>query len=181
MQLDRTIKRAEPRLLRQHPDARLLVGRLNVPQWDLLAYQALADAPFGGVRLLALFPRNPFSGDPETRPSVLALDGPRESLHRNASSPKAAQQGQSADLCLFFDGDPAERRWTPEAGLLGLFDLARRHLAAEHVWRTTRRWPIEDAAHGDRASPAASRPDLAVPALRPPGTPAIAIPGRWAT
>lgn len=178
MSIDPTIKRAEPRVLRQNPDARLLASMLNVPQWDLLAYQALADSPFGRVRLLAVFPSNPFSRR-GIRPTVLALDGPRQSLHRNASSPEAAQRGESADLCLFFDGDPLERRWTVEAGLLGLFDLARRHLAAEHIWRLEGRWPMEDAAHGDLARRAASRPALAVPPLRPAGSPVIAMAEVW--
>lgn len=74
----------------------------------------------------------------------------------------------SAELCLYFSRDPDERRWTAEYGLVELFDIARRHLACEHVWRETDTWPTEDAPHGTAARPVRRRPELKVAPLREP-------------
>jgi hypothetical protein len=161
-QLDPTIHRLRRRTLRQHPDLRRFLAMLGVPPLWMLAYQALAEGPYGMVRLAALFPVSPFNGgDPE----VFALDGERRSLHRNPPW-DGGVEGVSAHLCLYFRSDPSERRWTAEYGLVELFDLARRHLACEHVWRETNVWPTEDARHGEAARPARPRPELKVPPLR---------------
>lgn len=158
MELDKTISRLAPRTLRRHPDLARAVQGLNVPAWDLLSYQAVAEDIYGRVRVAALFPYSPFEG---TDPWVYALDGPRNSLHRNPPFDDG-KEGVSASLCLYFSGDPQERRWSAEYGLIELFDLARRHLAAEHIWRTRGEWPIEQAQHGATARPARSRPELRV-------------------
>ena len=67
--------------------------------------------------------------------------------------------------------DPPERRWRARDGLLRLFDLARRHLVGEYLWRESGRktWPIEEAAHGDAATPAPAEPALELPPLHRPG------------
>jgi hypothetical protein len=164
MDLDRTIRRVAMRTLRQHRDLRRHIQRLNVPEWDVLAYQAIAEGAYGQVRLAALLPFSPFEGaDPE----VFALDGERRSLHRNPPFDDGVE-GVSAHLCLYFRGDRIERRWTAEYGLLELFDLGRRHLAAEDIWRKENYWPTEDAPHGNRARPAPPRPDLKIERLRAP-------------
>lgn len=160
--LDPTIERLPRHTLRQHPDLRAFITDAGVSPLHVLSYQALADGHYGMVRLAALFPANPFTGG---HPKVFALDGDRRSLHRNPPWDNDVE-GVSADLCLYFPGDPHERRWTAEYGLVELFDIARLHLACEHVWRETGVWPTEDALHGGAARPVRSRPELKVPPLR---------------
>ena len=127
---------------------------------DVLGYRALSDGPFGRYRVAALFLLPPEQMDPR----VLCLDGPRgieASEHRNGP----------AELCLYFKDDPPERRWRPRDGLLRLFDLARRHLVGEYLWRENGRktWPIEEAPHGNAATPAQADPALELPPLQRPG------------
>lgn len=160
--LDPSIEKLPLRTLRQHPDLRAFLDRLGVRALYMLGYEALAEGPYGMVRVAALFPANPFRG---AQPQVFALDGERRSLHRNPPWDDDVE-GVSAHLCLYFPEDPEERRWTVDYGLVGLFDLARRHLACEHVWRETDVWPTEDAPHGEAATPVARRPKLKVPPLR---------------
>lgn len=162
MELDPTITRVSGYTLRRHPDLDAFNRRALLLWSDVLGYQARAEGPYGVVRLAALFPKSPFEG---ADPSMFALDGERFSLHRNPPFDQGVE-GVSANLCLWFPQDPPERRWTAEYGLVELFDLARRHLAAEHVWRETDRWPTEDAPHGDHAQPVRSRPELKVAPLR---------------
>lgn len=162
MEIDQTIRRLDSRTLRRNPDLARALSELNVPAWDLLGYQALAEGPYGRVRIVTLLPFSPFEGN---EPWVYALDGARNSLHRNPPRDEGTTDC-SASLCLYFSGDPDERRWSAEYGLIGLFDLARRHLAAEHIWRATNKWPFEDAAHGYAARPAEPHPELRVEPLR---------------
>lgn len=80
-------------------------------------------------------------------PAVFADPG-AESKHRH---------GNDA-LCLWFPGDPAERRWHYTDGLVALFNLARNHLFYEAYWRATGghggsgqaagTWLGDEAAHG---------------------------------
>jgi hypothetical protein len=159
--LDTTIRRLPARTRRRQPDLVAMIARFGGEPHDLLAYEAIAEDAYGRVRLAALFP------EPLTRggePVVLALDGDRSSLHRNPPF-DLDSEGCSAHLCLYYSGDPDERRWTMDYGLLELFDLARRHLLAEHVWRQTGRWPIREAEHG-AARPALRQPALKVQPLR---------------
>lgn len=165
---DASIYRAHPRQLRQHPEVRGYLADWNVQAGWVLAYYATADGLFGRSRLLAMFLIDPWESryDISLRaPIVFALDGPRTSLHRNALPAGVATSPGSPYLCLYFTGDPDERRWKPSDGLVRLFDLARRHLAAEHAWRLTGKWPIEQAPHGN-ARPAPTRPSLLLPPLR---------------
>jgi hypothetical protein len=158
---DSSIRRLPTRTLRQHPDLSALVARTGGQAYDVLAYEAVAEDAYGRVRLAALFPEPLDAGG---EPLVFALDGDRRSLHRNPPFDDGIQ-GCSGHLCLYYSRDPEERRWTPEYGLLELFDLARRHLLAEHVWRQTGRWPIDEAEHG--MGPAARRrPHLRIKPLR---------------
>lgn len=157
MEIDSTIARLAGDEVDRNPDLRGIVEGLRVEAEDLLAYWAPADGPFGRYRLAAAFPLPPDAGDPV----VLCLDGPRgpqSSKHRIGP----------AELCLYYEDDPPERRWTEGLGLLRLFDLARRHVTAEHVWRETERWPMEEAPHG-RSEPAPPDPSLALRPLRRPG------------
>lgn len=62
-------------------------------------------------------------------------------------------------LCLFYPGDPVERRWIAGDGLLSLLDLAADHLFYETYWRHTggpKRgvWLGDEAPHGFRGSAA---------------------------
>lgn len=156
VEIDSTIERLAGEEVDRNPDLRRIVENLRVEPEDLLVYRAFADGPFGRYRLAAVFPLPPDIEDPP----VLCLDGPRgpgASKHRNGP----------IELCLYYEEDPPERRWNEELGLLRLFDLARRHVTAEYVWRKTRRWPTEEAPHG-RSDPVPSDPSLALAPLRPP-------------
>jgi hypothetical protein len=160
--IDPTIENLPLRTLRWHRALRAYLARLGVPAMYVLGYQALAEGPYGIVRLAALFPVDPFyCGEPQ----VFALDGDRRSLHRNPPWDNGVE-GVSAHLCLYFPRDPEERRWTVDQSLLGLFDLARWHLACEHVWRETDVWPTEHARHGEAARPVGRRPELRLSPLR---------------
>jgi len=100
---------------------------------------------------------------------------PHTSKHRNPPFQDGVF-GKSATLCLYYRRDPKERRWTPEHGLLGLFDIARVHVTNEHIWRRTGNWPSEDAPHGLTA-PAQEDPSLALPPLSPRNTLLLRRPG----
>jgi hypothetical protein len=156
LKLDPTIARLDGEEIDRNRDLRLCVEKLGVEPDDVLAYRALADGRFGRYRLVAVFPLPPNARDP----SVFCLDGLRGELaspHRNGE----------AELCLYFKRDPPERRWMESQGLLRLFDLARQHVTAEHVWRETGQWPIDEAPHGE-TEPAPPDPSLNVPPLRWP-------------
>lgn len=150
--VDPTIRRLPCSLMRDHPALREYVERWQVPVWDVWGYVAPAEGPWPLRRLVALFPEGP------TQPVMLSLDGPRDSLHRNGV------RNNSIELCLYYSRDPAEYRWKPSDGLVRLFDLGRRHLYCEYIWRRHGRrhsdWPVEDAPHGYKGQPAPTNPDL---------------------
>ncbi|AMM34783.1 hypothetical protein SA2016_4131 (plasmid) [Sinomonas atrocyanea] len=79
-------------------------------------------------------------------------DYPRVFADSGLASPHRMPDGS---LCLFYPGDPPERRWTAEAGLLALLDLAGDHLFFETYWRHSGghrggRWLAPEAPHGYR-------------------------------
>lgn len=154
---DRTIRRLDPDGIERNHDLRAFVGSIGIHAEDVLAYSAFAEGPFGRYRLVAMFVAPP----DDYPPIVFCLDGPR--------GPAASEHriGETR-LCLFYKDDPPERRWKTEDGLLRLFDLARRHVTGEYVWRTMGRWPVQEAPHGETA-PAPRDPSLALPRLQRPG------------
>lgn len=164
MRRDSTIALLSPRVMRRMPDVLAYAQRSGVEFHDLLTYSANADGADGRLRLVAIFPRHP----EQSHPVVLSLDGPRESKHRNPPFEDGVF-GKSAELCLYYRADPEERRWLLEHGLLGLFNLGRIHLANEHMWRKTGRWPGEDAPHG-APPPALANPALAIEPISPRNT-----------
>jgi hypothetical protein len=83
-----------------------------------------------------------FSASHPTIPVVLA-DGPDDSPHRYAFG-----RGRRR-LCLWFPGDPPERRWVPEDGLLHLFGIATMHLIKEAWWREAGKWAGEEYPHDE--------------------------------
>jgi SEC-C motif len=154
---DPTICRLAADEIEANADLRSYITAEITPR-DVLGYRALADGPFGRYRLAALFllPPNRW------HPPVLCLDGPRgleASEHRNSP----------AELCLYFKDDPPERRWRLHDGLLRLFDLGRRHLVGEYLWRRDEAWPFEEAPHGGAATPATRNPALELPSRGRPG------------
>jgi hypothetical protein len=154
---DRTITRLGGDEIERNPHLRGFVEAAGIEPGDLLVYEAAADGAFGRFRLAAIFLFPPDIDDPR----VYCLDGPLggdASTHRNGE----------VELCLWYKDDPDERRWKSEDRLLRLFDLARRHVTGEHIWRMTGCWPIEEAPHGE-TEPAPPDPSLALPALRKPG------------
>lgn len=48
-------------------------------------------------------------------------------------------------LCLFYPGDPPQKRWLPEDGLVTLVAWAVEWLEAYYYWRFRNEWPGEDA------------------------------------
>lgn len=132
----------------------------------LLAYEGRANTLCGPIRVAVVFPCCPFLSAepwlddwlrlkghrPEDEPLVFALDGPTESPHRFSADGKP-EDGGGDRLCLYYPNDPFERKWRPNLGLVGLFDMARVHLDAEHISRLTGKWPIPQAPHGS-AKPA---------------------------
>jgi hypothetical protein len=161
MRRDSTIAQLTTRVMRRMPDVIAYAERHGLYLWDLLAYSANAESADGRLRLVAVFPGHPYT----THPDALCLDGPRLSKHRNPPFDDGVF-GKSAELCLYYRKDPVERRWRPENGLLGLFDIARLHIANEHEWRRTRKWPGEDAPHGESA-PAPADPTLSIQPISP--------------
>ena len=96
-------------------------------------YQYLATVPVSGYE-----PRKTrilFSGMTIV-PSVFA-DGPRESPHRYHDD----------SLCMWYPGDPVERRWVFEDGLVTLMGLVMAHLFKEAWWRETGEWLGEEIPH----------------------------------
>jgi hypothetical protein len=154
---DRTIRRLAPEEIERNQDLRQLAESCEVEPGDLLVYLAHVEGGFGRYRLAAVFLAPPDLA----RPHVLCLDGPRG---REASEHRMDE----VELCLYYKDDPPERRWIHQHGLVRLFDLARRHVTGEYIWRTTGSWPIEEAPHGD-TDPAPSNPSLALPPVRKPG------------
>jgi len=152
MSVDPHLHRLTPQLVDRHPGLRRYADGWGVPWWDVMGWQSEAEGPWRQRRLVALFPRAPW----DEAPRVLCLDGPTDSLHRM----------NRLELCLYYERDPDERRWQVSDGLVRLFDLARAHVWAEHIWRLRGRrnhdWPIAQAAHGYPA-PAAPDPTLALP------------------
>ena len=146
---DPTIRRLGAEEIDRNRDLRAFVESQQIEPEDLLAYVAYAEGGFGRYRLAATFLFPPDIAPP----TVYCLDGPRG---RAASEHRTSE----VELCLYYKEDPDERRWKPEDGLRRLFDLARRHVTGEYLWRRTGAWPVEEAPHGE-TEPA--RPD------RPPG------------
>jgi hypothetical protein len=71
------------------------------------------------------------------------------------ADPGAASKHRMPDdsLCLYYAGDPVERRWTSDWGLLSLLDLTGDHLFLEDYWRATGgvhkgQWLGPEAPHG---------------------------------
>ncbi len=157
LQADRTIRRLSGAEIDRNRDLRALVDRLSVEPDDLLVYLAHAEGRFGRYRLAVICPYPPDI----LMPRVFCLDGPRgtdASEHRNSE----------VELCLFYKDDPTERRWTPDDGLGRLFDLARRHVTGEYIYRETGSWPFEEAPHGE-TEPAPRDMSLALERVRKPG------------
>jgi hypothetical protein len=167
MPLDVNLRRMSGRLADEHPSLRGFLAAWEVPAWDILGYESVAEGPWPQRRLVALFPREPWVFEP----TMLCLDGPRDSLHRNGP----------IELCLYYERDPEERRWKVSDGLVRLFDLGRRHLMCEYIWRKRGRrpsdWSTEQAPHGFGPAAPENRRLLLEPVLpltadgRPAGAP----------
>jgi hypothetical protein len=77
-------------------------------------------------------------------PQVYA-DGP---AGRRASPHRFPGRG-GRELCLWFSGDPPERRWQPDDGLLVLFGMIAEHLFKEAWWREHGEWLGEEYPHDE--------------------------------
>lgn len=174
VEFDTTISRMSPQAIARSRVLRERVAANVLDSWPVLVYESIADTHDGRIRLAAVFNDNPFASRdplvnealfdqgwrPGSEPRVFALDGPMPSPHRQPepdlghNDPKA---GGCRELCLYYPWDPVERKWRPTLGILGLLDMARRHLEAEFLWRAGYGWPIKEAPHG-RTSPAPREP-----------------------
>lgn len=157
--IDPHVRRLTRDGLDAHPGLRRYLHDAGHDTRDLLAWQSEAEGPWRQRRLVALFPRAPWERDPV----MLCLDGPQKSLHRN--------DGGGMELCLYYSRDPEERRWKLSDGLVRLFDLGIQHVWCEHIFRERggryRDWPIPQAAHGYRSTPAPRDPSLALEPVLP--------------
>lgn len=162
---DRTITRLRASEIEKQPLLRVIYERGAGFPWDLLAWESHVSGPFGIYRLVAVFPERPedrravvvaHTPDTGSRPRMLCLDGPIVRAHRY----------DERELCLYYPPDPPERRWSLDQGLLGLFDMARIHVLAEHslLMNPQLGWPLSEAPHGLTA-PAPSDPQLRLPPL----------------
>jgi hypothetical protein len=52
-------------------------------------------------------------------------------------------------LCVWHPGDPVDRTWVPEDGLLVLFGMLAEHLFKEAWWREHGEWLGEEYPHGE--------------------------------
>lgn len=146
LEADKSLRRLRYREMERAPVVRSLYADVDGAfPWDLAAWEATATGRFGIYRLVAAFPE-----PPEERPRVFCLDGPYVPEHRYSRY----------ELCLYYPQDPIERRWTRDQGLLGLFDMARAHVAAEELVATEGGpWALDEAPHGP-TKPAPSDPSL---------------------
>jgi hypothetical protein len=157
LRFDPAIDELTPDQMDQIPRLRnYVIEKLGVGVDDVLAYMAPATGTFGHFRLVGLFPLPPGRMDP----ILICIDGP---------TGKEASEHRIGDLalCLYYPQDPPERRWKPSDGLLRLFDLGRRHLLGEDIYRKTGRWPIEEAPHGESEPAAADNSITLGPPTRP--------------
>lgn len=76
-------------------------------------------------------------GAPDT-PRV-TVDGPAESPHRY----------DDGALCMWFPGDPPERRWRRRDGAAALAGHIAGHLIREAWWRQTGEWIGDEVQHGE--------------------------------
>jgi hypothetical protein len=64
------------------------------------------------------------------------------------TSPHRFSERRWTRLCVWYPGDPLERRWVPDDGLLMLFGMIATHLLKEAWWRESGEWLGEEAPHG---------------------------------
>jgi len=67
-------------------------------------------------------------------------DGPSDSKHR-------FDERRGTRLCIWYPGDPEDRVWVPDDGLLALFGMAAVHLLKEAWWREHGEWIGDEAPH----------------------------------
>lgn len=129
-------RRFERGVVERFPDFRGSVSR-NVGRngWAYRLVVPVEGYPSRSVQIL--FP------PPSGRNTVVRSDGP--------TSPHRYRDGE---LCMWFPGDPAERRWVLDDGLLALIAQIQVHLFKEAWWRETAaagdpEWLGDEAPHGE--------------------------------
>lgn len=131
----RLLKRMSGRDVEREARIRALLVRLQARPHDVLAYRTALEGTFGLSSVAILFP--PIC----PMPWVVPLDGPVGS----AASP---HRFFGLALCMYHWADPVGQRWDPETDtVFDLLSLARLHLECELAYRSTGRWPIEEAPH----------------------------------
>jgi hypothetical protein len=97
-------------------------------------YNVELDVPGYERRLVTVEFRRRYSWAPK-----VYVDGPTASPHRFGRR----------ELCLWYSGDPQDRRWVPDDGLLVLFGMITEHLFKEAWWREHHEWLGEEYPHDD--------------------------------
>jgi len=87
-----------------------------------------------------------FPAAPTAWPHII-VDGPSDSPHRYGDG----------SLCMFYPGDPIDRRWTLSDGLAALIDTIAVHLFQEEDARPGHGWSGEEAPHAPSSRPARRR------------------------
>lgn len=133
-----------PRRARIESDARrafpeLRYRRCQTCSGPVHTYGAVVRVPGYDSRSVWIEFWPPLSSSPR-----IYTDGPAGA---SASPHRFADRGWTR-LCVWHPGDPVDRRWVPDDGLLKLFGMIETHLLKEAWWRETDEWLGAEAPHG---------------------------------
>lgn len=67
-----------------------------------------------------------------------------------ADGPPSPHRYADGSLCMWFPGDPFNRRWSIDDGLVNLLYLVRNHLFREAYWREHGEWLGDERAHDSK-------------------------------
>jgi hypothetical protein len=129
--------RIEADARRAYPDLRY--RRCQSRNGPIHTYEVVLEIPGYESRRVWVEFWHPYSREPRIYADGPA--GPDASPHRFA-------ERDWTRLCVWYPGDPPERRWVPDDGLLMLFGMIATHLLKEAWWRERGEWLGEEAPHG---------------------------------
>jgi hypothetical protein len=113
-----------------------------------------------GLRVRAIRPPRPHRDGYALAARILVEDVPEQTItivfgpaepgvpHVYTDVPTASpHRYRDGALCMWFPGDPPERRWTRRDGPVALLGQVVAHLLREEWWRQTGEWPGCEAPH----------------------------------
>lgn len=103
-------------------------------------YQVTLDVPGCESRRVSVEFWHPYFESPR-----IFADGP---VGPGGSPHRFSERGWTR-LCIWYPGDPPDRVWGPNDGLLALFGMISEHLLKEAWWRETGEWIGEEAPHDE--------------------------------